>query len=353
MLSWCAAGMGESSNNNNDKNMKREIKIGLFAVVMIGAAWAGIRFLKGFDIFGRNVDYYAAYERIDGLQSASPVMMRGVKIGTVTDIVFDPARSEQVVLRLTVKRQYAIPSDSEARIVSSSLMGSKAVEVVYGEATTWLSDGDTLRSTVGRDLMDMAGSELDFVKKKISQVTDDLSRTLTNLNKLLEGNASHISGALGHLDALTGDLSGLLASERSNLERAVENLTGFSEMLGANAGRVDSIVGSLNHVALTLDEEQFAQKLTQAVDGLNGALRRIESGEGTVGRLLEDPALYDSLTTAAGNLSALLADVKQYPGRYVHLSVFGRDPEKMKERAERRTAKAATKAGRDSLKAVR
>ena len=73
-----------------------------------------------------NSDYYAAYDQINGVQSASPVMMQGVKIGTVTDIVFDPARSEQVVLRLTVKRQYAIPSDSEARIVSSSLMGSKA-----------------------------------------------------------------------------------------------------------------------------------------------------------------------------------------------------------------------------------
>lgn len=94
--------------------MKREVKIGLFAVLMIGAAWAGIRFLSGFDIFSRNDVYYAAYDQINGVQNASPIMMKGVKIGTVTGVSFDPARSRNVVLQFTIKRQYRIPSNSEA-----------------------------------------------------------------------------------------------------------------------------------------------------------------------------------------------------------------------------------------------
>ena len=61
--------------------MKREAKIGIFAVAMLIAAWAGIRFLKGFDIFSRNSVYYAAYDQINGVQTASPIMMKGVKIG--------------------------------------------------------------------------------------------------------------------------------------------------------------------------------------------------------------------------------------------------------------------------------
>ena len=80
---------------------------------------------------------------------------------------------------------------------------------------------------------------------------------------------------------------------------------------------------------------------------------RIAQGEGTVGKLMNDPELYDSLNRASENLSALLADVKQYPGRYVHLSLFGRNPEKMKERADRKAAKAAEKAERDSLRRLR
>ena len=330
--------------------MKREAKIGIFAVAMIIAAWAGIRFLKGFDIFGRNTVYYAAYDQVNGVQSASSVMMQGVKIGTVTGISFDPQRSDKVILQLTIKRQYRIPSDSEAKIVSSSLMGAKAIEVTYGESDTYLEKGDTLRSSRNRDLMDMAGSELEFFKQKISQVTDELSLTLGNINRLLEENGENISGTLGNLNNLSGDLAQLLDSEKSNLQEAVRNLTEFADMLGENAPRVDSIVGNLNDVTGELAEAEFARKLSDAVGQVGSLLERIEAGEGTVGRLVNDPALYDSLTTAGSNLAALLADLKNYPGRYVHCSLFGRDPEKMKAKALRKAAKEAARAERDSLK---
>lgn len=332
--------------------MKREAKIGLFAVAMICAAWAGIRFLKGFDIFGRNVEYYAVYDQVSGVQTASPIMVKGVKIGTVSAIEFDPQRSDRVVLQLTVKKEYGIPTDSEAKIVSNGLMGSKAVEIRYGTAPTCFAKGDTIRSGRDLDLMDVAGSELDFLKQKVSQVTGDLSRTLNDLSRMLESNEENVAATLGHLNALTGDLSELMAAEKRNLQVAVDNFARFSGALGSNAGRIDSIVGHLDVVAAQLADGDFARQLSEAAGSLNDLLHKIDEGEGTMGRLFNDRALYDSLTVASGNLSALLADLKAYPARYVHLSLFGRDPEKMKERAERRAAKAALKAERDSLKAT-
>ena len=330
--------------------MKREVKIGIFGVTMIIAAWAGIRFLKGFDIFSRNSVYYAAYDQINGVQAASPIMMKGVKIGTVTGISFDPQRSDNVVLQFTIKRQYHIPTDSEAKIYSNGLMGGKAIEINYGTARTYLQKGDTLRSVRERDLMDVAGSELDFFKQKVSQVTGDLSRTLTNLNHLMEANAQNISGTLSHLNAITGDMAGLLDAEKRNLKAAVDDLTEFSAMLGRNTPRVDSIVGSLNRITGELADAGFARRLTDAVDEVNGLLAKVEAGEGTIGKLMNDPALYDSLTEASANLASLLANLEQYPGRYVHFSLFGRSPEKMQEKAERKAAKAAARAERDSVK---
>ena len=328
--------------------MKREVKIGIFAVAMIGVAWAGIRFLKGFDIFSRNVEYYAAYDQINGVQNASPIMMKGVKIGSVTRLSFDPARSDKVVLQFTIKRQYRIPSDSEAKIFSNGLMGAKAIEITYGTADTYLQKGDTLRSSRDRDLMDMAGSELDFFKQKVSQLTTDLSRTLENLNGLMETNADNIAGTLGNLNSVTGDMAEILSAEKNSLKSALDNLSKFSDMLGENAGRVDSIIGDVDRFTSQLTEEQFARKLSQAVEHLDGLVARIAQGEGTVGKLISDPELYDSLEKASDNLAALLADVKQYPGRYVHLSLFGRNPEKMKERADRKAAKAAANAGKSA-----
>lgn len=333
--------------------MKREVKIGIFAVAMIGAAWAGIRFLKGFDIFSRNSEYYAAYDQINGVQNASPIMMKGVKIGSVTGLEFDPARSDKVVLRFTIKREYRIPSDSEAKIFSNGLMGAKAIEITYGNAQTFLHAGDTLRSGRDRDLMDVAGSELDFFKQKFSQLTADLSRTLDNLNRLMESNERNITGTLSHLNSLTGDMASVLDAEKQNLRAAIRSLTSFSEMLGASSPRVEHIIDNLDELSSQLSDEQVARKIAEAVGNLNGVLARIEHGDGTLGRLMNDPSLYRSLDQASENLAALLADVKEYPGRYVHFSLFGRDPEKMKEKADRRAAKAAEKAERDSLRQLR
>lgn len=333
--------------------MKREVKIGIFAVAMLIAAWAGIRFLKGFDIFSRNAVYYASYDQVNGVESASPIMMRGVKIGTVTGISFDPQRSDNVVLQFTIRRQFRIPTDSEAKIFSNGLMGGKAIEIIYGQADTYLEKGDTLRSIRERDLMDVAGSELDFFKQELSRVVNDLSRTLGNVNRLLEANAANVDGTMQHLNDLSGDMAEIVRTEKLHMQQAVEGLARFSTMLGECAPQIDSVVGNLNRISGELADADFAGRLSEAVSRVNALLAEAQTGEGTLGKLIGDPALYDSLTVASGNLASLLADLERYPGRYVHFSLFGRDPEKMQAKAERKAAKAAERAERDSLKRAR
>lgn len=325
--------------------MKKEVKIGMFAVAMILCAWGGIRFLSGVDIFSRNVDYYAVYDQVNGVQGASPVMMRGVKVGTVSEILFDPARSSQVVLRLTVRRQYPIPSDSEAKIVSSSLMGSKAIEIVLGESSVRLEKGDTIRSGYSRDMMDTALTELDFFKEKISRLTEELSRTLTGISTLVESNSSNIGELTAHLNSIAGNLDEVLSAEKSGLRSAVAGISEFSQTLGQNAGRVDTLMGNLTRFSDNLAEAD----LKAAVGRLNDILDRIDSGEGTVGKLMNDAVLYENLQQASENLSVLLADLKENPKRYVHFSLFGRSEAKEKERA----AKLEEKLRQDSIRRSR
>ncbi|MDE7068944.1 MAG: MlaD family protein [Alistipes sp.] len=330
--------------------MKREVKIGIFAVIMIAALWAGIRFLQGLDIFSRNATYYVAYDQVDGVQTASPVMIRGVKVGSVTDIRFDPAVGDQVVLQLSVQRQYPIPVNSEARIYSASIMGSKAIEIELGDAREYLGKGDTIRSGRSKDLMDVAGSELEFFKQKISQVVADLGRTMDNLNGLMERNAPHIDAAVSHLSSISGSVDGMLLAQRENLAGALEGLARFSQMLGDNSSRVDGMLSDLNAMTRKMADEDLAGSLASSLNDLGELLARVERGEGTLGRIMNDPALYASLEQASDNLGALLEDLKARPTRYVHFSLFGRDPEKAARRQQTRERKQARK---DSLALVR
>lgn len=333
--------------------MKREVKIGVFAVAMLLCAWAGIRFLGGIDLFSRNRVYYAAYDSINGVQTASPIFIKGVKVGTVTGIAFDPSRSDDVVLELTVKRQYGIPADSEAKIFSDGFLGAKAIEIVLGRDAAMLAKGDTIRSSRSRDIMDVAGSEIEFLKQKVAQLTSDLSVTLANVNALVEENAADIHGTMSHLNSISGNLDSVLSTERESLRAAVRSLSEFSQALGDNAAQVDSMLTGLGRFSTSLAESGVAENLSRTADELNTMLGRLNEGDGSLGRLLNDRELYESLTEASGNLSNLLADLKEHPKRYVHFSLFGRSEAKELERQAKREAKAEEKRLRDSLAAAR
>lgn len=332
--------------------MRREVKIGIFAVVILLSAWAGIRFLSGLDLFSRTRVYYASYDNVSGVQMATPIYIRGVKVGTVTGISFDPEKSDDVVLALSVRRQYDIPSDTEAKLFSDGIMGGKAVELLLGRSSQMLKSGDEILTRQEPDLMAVAGGELQGLSSKITALADELSQTLSGINALVKDNAESISGTMTHLNSISGNLDSVLASERESLRAAIKSLSEFSSALGENSAQIDSMLTGLGRFSTELADSHIAESLAVTAKELNALLESLNSGEGSMGKLFSDEALYDSLAEATDNLSALLADLKERPMRYVHFSVFGKSEEKLDKRADKEAAKEAERHKRDSLRMV-
>lgn len=315
---------------------------------MLLALWAGIRFLSGIDIFSRNITYYASYENVSGLQTAAPVTIHGVKVGTVESITFDPSKSNDVEVAISVKRQYRLPKDTRAVIYNDGLMGGKAIMLELGSATEVLQRGDKIIAAAGDDMMASIGSELGDLKGKIAVVADNLAKTLENINTLVEQNTDNLSGTMSNLNSISSSLDGVLKTERKNIEGIVTSLNGLAEMLDQNTERFDRIIGNVDAVAEQLEQakiDSLVKAFTSTADNLSRMLATINAGEGSIGELMNDKELYDNLTQATSNLSILLADLKENPARYVHFSVFGSDPDKKAERkaakAEKKVAKAA------------
>ncbi|MBE6193479.1 MAG: MCE family protein [Rikenellaceae bacterium] len=320
--------------------MKKEVKIGIYALLIFLASWAGIRFLSGADIFGRSDLYYAYYDDASGLQNASSVVIRGVKVGQVSSVTISADDPTKVEVALAISKEYKIPTDSKAKIFSAGLMGGQAVEIVLGHATTTLAKGDTINSDVEVGMFDAIATEFGDIKEKLVVMMDNINTTLVTLNTLVDSNNANISSAISNLNGILAEL------EKSEI---VANLDSFTGTLKNNGEKIDSIVTNVGNLTASLDEQQMGVKLTEAVDNLSTLLEKFNTSEGTVGSLLNDKALYANLAQASENLSVLLDDLKQNPMRYVHFSLFGSSESK----TEKKTAKAEKKAAKAEKKAAK
>lgn len=323
--------------------MKREVKVGLFAVAVLLVGWGVIRFLKGAEVFSSSNTYYAYYTQVGGIQPASHVMLYGVQVGAVSKVTLNEDPAKGVEVEFTVSKRYKIPADSKARIFTDGIMGGKAIEIIYGSSSEYLPKRGTIESEMSTDLFEIASSELDFLNEKIAEVVGGLTKTLDGVNTLLGENTSSLTNIVHNVDQVTGNVNALLTNERAHLEQALASLSKFSQSLGDNADEVGGIIDNLNSFSTDLAKGNFAAELEGAVTHLNEILASIEQENGSMGKLLNDGELYDNLTTASNNLSSLLEDLQENPHRYINISVFGSNPTKKVEKAKAKAEKRAIK----------
>ena len=316
--------------------MRKEIKIGIFAVVILLSAWAGIRFLSGLDVFGRSRTYTAHYEQINGLQDAAAVVICGVKVGQVTGVKID-LENGGVNVNLSIDKEYNIPTDSRAMMFSAGLMGGKSIEIKLGEATEYLKNGDAIQTGVTLDMFDTLANELGDIKERVATLLDNLNQTISGVDSLIDDNSKTITKAVANLNAVMSEL------KKSNI---IGNIDSFCATLSQNGAKLDSIVTDINSVTKALNEQHSGEKLAAAINEVNTLLAKINSGSGSVGNLISDEKLYKELAQASQNLSLLLADLKENPKRYINVTVFGKKSydEKQADKAAKQAAKEAKKA---------
>jgi phospholipid/cholesterol/gamma-HCH transport system substrate-binding protein len=294
---------------------------------MIAALYWGINFLKGRDLFTSSVHYYAVYDQVNGLQSSAAVLIKGYKVGSISDISFDPERSDKVVVEFSIKSKFKIPDDTKARIFSDGLMGGKAVELELGKSAKYLQQGDTLFSEINKDFLEVAGSEFEFLKQRANDVINQLMITLGHINTLMADNKDNLNATFTNIASISGNLNEVIAGEKNNVREIVQNLNELSKTLNGKSGQIDRIVTNVENFSDSLSKSKIPTMIAQVtttLESLNTTLEKVNHGDGTVGRFLNDQALYDELVDATANLSALLEDLKAHPSRYINVSVFGR-----------------------------
>lgn len=316
------------------KKVSNETQIGVLAAVSICLLILGYNYLKGNDLFSSTKTYYACYNQLEGLDISNPIKINGVPVGRVKEFNFVPGKLSVVVATFSIQGKIKIPVNSVAQITSSDLLGSKEVDINLGNSAEIAKNGDTLKSNVEENLSSSVQKEILPLKEKTEALLGTLDSIVTSINmvfnadtrKNLTKSIKSIQITLNHLSSTTGTFDTLLRNNTSRLSHIFSNVESITDNLKNNNKEITNLIANLSSISDSIKRAHIAEIFTNAKSSLqnvNDIMQKINKGQGTMGELVNDTALYNNLNRSTKSLNELLTDLKAHPKLYVHFSLFG------------------------------
>lgn len=309
--------------------ISNETKVGALTAIAIAILILGYSFLRGDDVFSGTNKYYAIYDSVDGLTVSKPVLVNGFQIGRVSNMRL--LADGHTVVEMQVQRQYKVPSNTLAKLVSTDLLGSKAIVFQYGNSNIYAEDKDTLKANIQGSLAE----SLQPIQSKAENLISKLDSSLDAINKIINPNFQKnvdrsflsIANSLETLEGTTKKVDALISDQSSHINTILDNTATITANLKTSSQDLTGITSNFNKVSKDVADANIKQTLdnaNQAVADLQATISKIKTNNGTLGLLLNDRQLYDNLQNASRHLDSLFIDLKAHPKRYVSFSIFGR-----------------------------
>ena len=326
--------------------MRYEVKIGILAIVAVALSFWGYKYIQGSNLLSSSNNYFATYETVDGLTVGTPVTISGVSVGAVNEIYLDQL-TRKVRVTFDIDDDINIPKGTEAFITTVSLLGEKAVALEYGAPCSGegdcLPEGSEIRGSVRGILASFTGggggdgeNPVDGIKDQVGSVLDSLEYTLfhpasdnpiarstndlavvmenlkastASLQRIMNNNAGEINATFDNLESLTNTLT----AKQESIAKLIDNAEEFSGDLSKL--ELDRTMQEVNQAVANL--KNTLNKADGAVAGVTEVMNKVNSGQGTLGKLLTDDKIYDRINRASGSLDTLATDLQERPYRYI------------------------------------
>lgn len=303
------------------KKMNNAQRIGLFVIITLVAIYIVINFLKGQDLFNKNIKYYTVFEDVEGLTATGPVYIRGLKVGTVESIQYDNSDGNFIV-RISVKSDYAIPLNSVAEIYSADILGGKSVRINLGDSNIQAKENDTLQSNTVPDMITMLANGVGPLKEQAQQLMANMNVTLDNINSILDSNAkANLSQTFYNLNRTLKNAEGIsrnLNDLSPEIKELIQNLSVLSQNLNTGSEDLNASLKNINRITGGLSETD----LKTTIENLGNLLEKIQDPDGSVGKLLTTDSLHNSIENLVKDVDNLIEKITENPKKYIKISVF-------------------------------
>lgn len=299
----------------------REIKTAILVLGGVALFIYGYSFLKGNSILKNTKTLYVVYEEVEGLISGAKVSINGLSVGKISEIDFLD-NSTKILVTMDVRPELDFSTESTAMLYETGLIGGKAISLVpVFNSKSVVKNGDTLQAAVKPGLTELINRQIEPLQAKIESMLTSADSLFAGVSHVLDNDTqTDLKKTLENLSITTNNMNKASLAAVKILDANQESLNHTFSNIKATSDNLKSITNSISNAQLSHTIKSFAE----TVDGLNKIVSAIESGSGTVGKLIQDKTLYENLTKASNELESLLSDLKNHPKRYVHFSLFGK-----------------------------
>jgi phospholipid/cholesterol/gamma-HCH transport system substrate-binding protein len=307
--------------------ISREVKAAIFVIFCAFILVFGYSFLKGTSLFKNEKVLHSVYSEVGGLSKGATVTINGMTIGKVTGIDFND-NYQGIKVSYTVPKNLNLSKKSKAILYEVGVIGGKAISIqpIFSNSSI-VNDGDVLESSIKPGLTELINQQIAPIQSKIEGILTGVDSVFSGVNNILnyetqdnlKKSLENFSLSIENINELTNSAKEIILQNKMSINSSLRNINKTSENL---IQITDSIL--LSQIKPMINNFEVVGKK------LNLTLEKIEKNKGSLGKLINDDALYNSLISSSEELETLIKDLKANPKKYVHFSVFGRKNNKQK-----------------------
>ena len=313
--------------------ISNEIKIGVISLAAIIILVIGFNFLKGKQFFNDETLLVAKYNNIQGLQPSNPVMINGMQVGSIYRIIPDKYMRD-IVVEMNISKNISIPTNSIA-LIKANPLGTTAIEIKLGDTQQFLANKDTILTEASLGMFNEVLQKVDPVLFEVRKAVSTIDTLAYNFNTMLDPQTkNNLAATVANMNRLTASLAYTSASiqqmvndQNSALAASMRNVNSITKNFANQNDKINSIMTNLDKTTTNVSQlelDQTVKKLNDAAEQLKQIAAKLNSKDGSIGLLLNDPKLYNNLASSGNKLNLLLDDIRINPKRYINVSVFGK-----------------------------
>lgn len=301
--------------------LSREIKTAILVLSSILLFIWGYSFLKGRDLFTNYKTFYVDYQNVEGLPISAPVTINGLAVGKVNSIKLNN-KTGKLTVELQVNTDFPISKSSLAEIYAPSPIGGKQIAIIPNtKDSSEAVSGDFLQSSSKLGLTDALALQIEPLKDKIEKLLNNANTMVGNVNQIMDertktnlrNSLANLNETMAEFKAISKNTNAMLAENKSKIGNTMSNF----EKTSANFSKVSDSLARL-------ELGKTVKNLESTLANVNALMHDVQSGKGTMGKLMKDDALYVNFSKTSKELELLLQDLRLNPTRYVNVSLFGK-----------------------------